>query len=191
LSPLLFAITIDWVLRRTTEIDYLRHHMVGRCTLCDLDFADDIALIDETRASMQLTTSILEKESSKVGLYINTDKCKVMTTNTWYDRMDIQAAGMDLEVVSDFCYLGSYISYNGSCKNDIRVRIGKVAAVFGKMRGVWKSSQISLMVKMRLYEFVILSTLLYSAEPWPLTATSLKRLDGAHHRWQRSIFSVS
>jgi len=44
---------------------------------------------------------------------------------------------------------------------------------------------------MRLYESVILSTLLYSAESWPLTATSLKRLDGVHRRWQRSLLSVS
>jgi len=117
-----------------------------------VDFADDIALIDETRASMQLTTSILEEESSKVGLFINSDKCKVMTTSAWYDRMETQAAGMDLEAVSDFCYLGSYISYNGSCEKDVRVRIGKAAAVFAKMRGVWKSSKISLRVKMRLHD---------------------------------------
>jgi len=48
----------------------------------------------------------------------------------------IQAAGMDLEAVSDFCYLGSYISYNGSCEKDIRGRIGKAAAVYGRMEGV-------------------------------------------------------
>jgi len=88
--------------------------------------------------------------------------------------MDIQAAGMDLEAVSDICYLGSHISYNGSCETDVSVHIGKAAAVFAKMRGVWKSSNISLRVKMLLYESVILSTLLYSAESWPLTATSLK-----------------
>jgi len=92
--------------------------MVGRCTH-DLDFANDIALIDETRASIQLTNSILEEESSKVGLFINPDKCKVMTTSTCYDRMGVQAAEMDLEAVSDFCYLCSYISYNGSCENDV------------------------------------------------------------------------
>jgi len=44
---------------------------------------------------------------------------------------------------------------------------------------------------MRTYESVILSTHLYGPELWPLTATSLKRLDGAYHRWQRSILSVS
>jgi len=105
--------------------------------------------------------------------------------------METQAAGMDLEAFSDFRYLGSHISYNESCEKDVRVRIGKVAAIFGKMREVWKSSKISLKVKMRLHESVILSTFIYSAESWPLAATSLKRLDGIHYRWQRSILSVS
>jgi len=66
-----------------------------------------------------------------------------MTTSTGYDSMDIQAAGMDLEVVSDFCYLVSYISCNGSCENNVRVCTGKAAVVFEKMIGVWKSSKIS------------------------------------------------
>jgi len=44
--------------------------------LCNLDFADDIALIDESWASMQLTTSVLQEEASKVGLYINPDSVK-------------------------------------------------------------------------------------------------------------------
>ena len=44
---------------------------------------------------------------------------------------------------------------------------------------------------MRLYESIILSTLLYSAELWLLTATLSKRLNAAHHRWQRSILGVS
>jgi len=79
-----------------------------------------------------------------------------MTTSAWYDRMDIQAAGMDLKAVSDFCYLGSSISYKGSCEKGVRVRTGKAAAVFGKMREILKSSKISLWVKIRLYESVIL-----------------------------------
>ena len=35
------------------------------------------------------------------------------------------------------------------------------------------------------------TTLLYSAELWPLTVTLSKRLDAAHHRWLRSILGVS
>jgi len=137
LSPLLFAITIDWKLRRTTERTTGGIIWSEDAQLCDSDFADDIALIDETRANMQLTTS--EEEFSKVGLFQNPLKCKVMTTSTWYDRSDIQAAGIDLEAVGNFCYLGSYTSYNGSCEKDVRVHIGKAVADNGNMKGVWKS----------------------------------------------------
>ena len=57
--------------------------------------------------------------------------------------MEQQAAGAEIEKVDDFCYLGSYISYNGSCEKDVKVRIGKAAAVFGKMRKIWRNSNIS------------------------------------------------
>jgi len=81
------------VLRKTTERTTGGIIWSKDAHLCDLDFADDIALIDEMRVSMQLTTSILTEESSRVGLLINANKCKVMTTSTWYDRIYIQAAG--------------------------------------------------------------------------------------------------
>lgn len=43
--------------------------------------------------------------------------------------------------------------------------------------------------KPRLYEATTLTTL-YSAEIWPLTATSVNRLDDAYHRQQRSTLGV-
>jgi len=96
---------------------------------------------------MQQTTSTLTKKANKVGLHINAEKCKLMTTSVWSDRSDIQAAGSVIEKVDDFCYLGSYLSSNGSCEKNVKVRIGKAAAVFGKMRNIWKNDNISLKVK--------------------------------------------
>jgi len=109
--------------------------------LCHLDFADDIALIDDSWSKMQLTTSVLQEEISKVGLFINPDKCKVMTTSAWNDRPDIQVEERDLELVSDFCYLDSYISFNGSCEKDVKVRTGKAATVFGKTKKFWRNNK--------------------------------------------------
>jgi len=74
---------------------------------------------------MQQTTTALTIEVGKVGLCTNPDKCKILTTTVWNDRTDIQGTGSDIEKVDDFCYLGSYISHNGSCEKDVRVRIGK------------------------------------------------------------------
>ena len=55
-----------------------------------------------------------------------------------------------MEVVDEVCYLGSYISQNGNCEKDVKVRIGKASAIFGKMQ-VWRNKHINLLTKLRLY----------------------------------------
>jgi len=148
---------MDWVLHKTMDNSAGGIMWEWEDLLCDLDFVDDIALIANSWSSMQQTTTALTVEASKVGLCTNPEKCKVLITTACNDKTDIQAAGWDIEKVDDFCYLGRYISHNGSCEKDVRVRIGTATAVFGKMRKIWKNKCISLKVKMRLYETIILS----------------------------------
>ena len=90
MSPLLFAVAIDWVLRRTMDNSTGGITWTDDASLCDLDFADDIALIDDSWNSIQQTTSTLTKEANKVGLCINVDKCKLMTTSVWNNRLQVQ-----------------------------------------------------------------------------------------------------
>jgi len=68
-----------------------------------------------------------------------------------------------------FCYLGSWLSTNGSCDKDCQIRIGKANNVFGRLLDVWRNKHISLKVKVRLYESLVMPTMRYSAELWPLT----------------------
>ena len=86
----------------------------------------------------------------------------------WEGSGDIYASGATIETVEDLCYLGSYISTTGNCGQDISVRIGKVANVFSKLDKLRKNKKISLSMKTRLYEAVVLSTLLNSADLWPV-----------------------
>jgi len=51
--------------------------------------------------------------------------------------------GSVIEKLDDFCYLGSYLSSNGSCEKDAKVRIEKAAAVFGKLRKIWKTTTLA------------------------------------------------
>ena len=63
------------------------------------------------------------------------DKCKVMNTHaSWNDRSDIQVAGLDIESFSDFCYLGIYISCNGSWKNMLKHALEKQQQCLGKIK---------------------------------------------------------
>jgi len=38
----------------------------------------------------------------------------------------------------------SYISQNGNCEKDMKVRIVKASAMFGKMKKVWRNKHINL-----------------------------------------------
>jgi len=77
---------------------------------------------------------------------------------------------LTIETVKDFCYLGSYISTTGNCDQEVNVRIGKAAGVFSKLGKLWKIKNISLSVKTRLYEALVLSRFMNSAELWPVSS---------------------
>jgi hypothetical protein len=64
----LFAIAVDWVMRRTTHIGAGITWVDGK-KLKDLDFADDIALICDNHADMQTLTNIIENESERSDCY--------------------------------------------------------------------------------------------------------------------------
>ena len=46
-------------------------------------------------------------------------------------------------------------------------------------------------MKIMLYESLVTSTLLYGAESWPLSITQLKKLEAAHHKFQRRLLEIT
>ena len=56
LSPLIFLIVIDWVMKQATSSIPIGLEWLNNEHLVDLDFADDIALIDMTQTRMQEIT---------------------------------------------------------------------------------------------------------------------------------------
>ena len=175
LSPVLFALVTDWTMRKALFGTDVGLQWTHGSKLSDLDYADDIDLLDSSRDRMQSMTEAVENEGRKVGLIRNQKKCKVMVSNAWEDSEEI--GGSTVDIVEDFCYLGSYMSNNGNCGMDCQTRIGKANDVFGRVNDIWKN-------KVRLYEFLVMSTLLYYAELWPLSAVQKKN-------WKLPIISFS
>jgi len=122
---------------------------------------------------------------------MNAAKCKVLVSECWADPTAVMAEGAEVEVVEDFCYLGNYTSNNGNCNKECSTRIGKASSVFGRLKNIWRNKNISLAIKVRLYESLVLSTLLYSSELWPLSVTQTKKLEAAHHKFQRRLLGIS
>jgi len=72
-----------------------------------LNYADDVARIDTSQTSMQQLTRKIERTSGSRRLRVNVEECKIMVSNNWEDDTAVIAEGAEVELVEDFCYLGS------------------------------------------------------------------------------------
>ena len=119
--------------------------------LSDLDFADDITLLEEALRKQQELTANLENNARTVGFKISVEKTKTMnigcdanTDNTIVDQKLV-------ENVEQLQYLGSIITHDGDVEIDIRKRTGQATVVFKRMDKIWISNKISLKIKLQLY----------------------------------------
>ena len=82
----------------------------------NLRYADDTTLIGESEELKNLLMK-LEEEIEKVGLKLNIQKTKIMSSGpvTFW-----QIDGETMETVTDFIFLGSKISADGDCSHEIK-----------------------------------------------------------------------
>jgi hypothetical protein len=121
LSPFLFLLAIDYIMRESTEGKRNGIQWTMWQQLDDLDFADDIALISSTQQQMQEKTSLLAKTSIKLGLRPDESKTKVMNAKR---KQPIKIKDTNVEEGDEFTYLGVNI------EADVKNRINKARVIF-------------------------------------------------------------
>ena len=106
-------------------------------------------------------------------------------------QMSIQVGGREDEQVQLFRYLGGYAQEGMAHGWDVHARIGQCRATFESMqKKVWSRVEISIKTKLRIYNCLIISCLLYGAEVWELTAYQLQILEAFHVGCLRRILRV-
>ena len=91
---------------------------IARRNINNLRYADDTTLMAESEE--ELKSLLMKKESEKVGLKLNIQKTKIMTSGSvtsW--QIDEET----METVRDFIFLGSRITANGDCSHEIKRRL--------------------------------------------------------------------
>ena len=81
----------------------------------NLRYADDTILMAESEE--ELKSLLIKEESEKVGLKLNIQKMKIMSSGpitSW------QIDGETVETVSHFIFLGSKITADGDCSHEIK-----------------------------------------------------------------------
>jgi hypothetical protein len=189
LSPFLFLLAIDWIMRSTTARGRNGIQWTMMSQLEDLDFADDLALLSHSQQQMQEKTTILENISKQLGLTIHGEKTKIMRLNA-NSRDQIILRGTPLEEVSTFTYLGSVVSIQGGTDEDVKTRIQKARAAFATLKNIWSSRVIRNKTKVRIFNSNVKAVLLYGAESWRTTKTNTKRLQTFINRCLRRILHL-
>ena len=74
---------------------------------------------------------------------------------------------------------------------EILRRISLASNIFGRLANVWKRTGLSLQTKIRLYNTLVISVLLYGSETWTLLKGDERRLEAFHINCQRWFHFVT
>ena len=189
LSPMIFLIVVDWIMRETTKDSNTGIKWTLTSYLEDLDFADDLCLMSQRQQHMQQKTDKLTAEAAKTGLRVNKDKTEVMKINPKQNNA-ITLEGQNLTEVTSFTYLGSIVSTTGGADEDIKARINKARHAFVTLRPIWKSSTLSRENKLRIFNSNVKSILLYGSETWRVTDNLSKKIQTFINKCLRQILNI-
>ena len=105
----------------------------------------------------------VKEESEKVGLRLNIQKTKIMASGpitSW------EIDGETVETVSDFIFLGSKITADDDCSNEMKRRLLLGKKVMTNLGSIFKSRDISLPTKVHLVKAMVFPVVMYGYESW-------------------------
>ena len=131
--------------------------IVGR-NINHLRYADDTTLMAESEEELKSLLMKVKEESEKVGLKLNIQKTKIMTSGP------ITSWETDGETVSDFIFLGSKITADGDCSHEIKRCLLCGRKVMTNLGSILKSRDITLPTKVRLVKAMVFPVVMYECE---------------------------
>ncbi|KAK6728277.1 hypothetical protein RB195_005738 [Necator americanus] len=132
-GPFLFNFAIDDIMRKT--VDQCPADIVlapSGCPLTDLKYADDVVIFAESSTKLQHVVNLVSKLAAAYGLRLRPDKCKQMWISS-RPRTGIRPDEQPIELVDEFCYLGSMVKNNSGYEKDIQQRCAKAISAFNSL----------------------------------------------------------
>ena len=113
----------------------------------------------------------VKEESEKVGLKLNIQKTKIMTSSP------ITSWQIDGETVADFNFGSSKITADGDCSHEIKRHLLLGRKVMTKLDSIFRSRDITLSTKIRLVKALVFLVVMYGCESWTIKKAKHQRID--------------
>ena len=137
-------------------------------------YADDSTLMAESKEELKNLLMKMKEESEKAGLKLNIQKTKTMATSpitSW------QIDGGKGKTVVDFVFLGSKITVDGDCSQEIKrcLLLGRKAMT--NLDSVFKSKDITLPTEVHIVKATVFPVVKHRCESWTIKEAEHQRID--------------
>ena len=115
-----------------------------------------------------------KKRVKKVGLKLNIQKTKIMASGpitSW------PIDGETVETVADFIFLGSKITADDDCSNEIKRHLLLGRKVITNLDNILKSRDTTLPTKVCLVKAMVFPVVMYGCESWTIKKAECRRID--------------
>ena len=143
---------------------------IERRNINNLRYADDTTLMAESEELKSLLMKVKE-ESEKVGLKLNIQKTKIMTSDP------ITSWQIDGETVADFIFGGSKITANGDCSHEIKRCLLLRKKVMTNLDSILRNRDITLPTMVCLVKAMVFPLVMYGCESWTIKKAECQRID--------------
>ena len=171
---------------RNAELDEAQAGIkIARRNISKLKYADDTTLTAESEKELKSLSMKVKEESEKVGLKLNIQKTKIMTSGpitSW------EIDGETVETVSDFILWGSKITADGDCSHEIKTHLLLGRKVMTNLDSILKSRDITLPTKVHLVKAMVFPVVMYGCESWTVKKAERQRTDAFElWSWRRLL----
>lgn len=160
----------------------------------ELMFADDTAFVAHSHEDAQDIVTRFASSAKAFGLKINIKKTEMMyqplpgSTET---GQPINIEDQELCNVSKFKYLGSTVMNNNKMDEEIATRMANASISYGRLKQkVWQNKDLTFKTKCSVYRAIVLSSLLYGTETWPVYKLVARKFNTYMMRHLRQILNV-
>ena len=180
LSPTLFCIYFDELLRRLRETDVGCH--VGHMSYAAFGYADDLLLLSPSIHGLEILVKTSEPFASEYGVTFNAKKteCICFSKNACPLQRQVKVNGQHVKWKDKVKYLGIILT-NDMCDDaDIRAKIWEFIGSVNRLNAQFRV--VPDQIRIRLLQTYC--TAWYGCQTWLLNTTSVK---GMNIEWKKAV----
>ena len=202
LSTLLFNAVLEDILRELRPRWELKRYGLEMSLgvqqyLTCLCFADDVLLIATSSSQLREMIGDLAAVAQARGLKVHSGKTKVLTNagglrfRSLPEHIEVSAEKYEvLSYESSTKYLGRKVCYKDAGDKEFDNRIAAAWGAFSKHKQQLTNRQHRLKDRLRLFDAVITSSLLYGCETWSLRVDQERRLKVSQRKMLRMVLNA-